>query len=713
MESKAKGQNPRVFLSVLMFAVLMLCLLVFFDVPVARQVFGFLFLTFVPGAIIVQILGLKDPSRLERLLISVGLSIAFLMIGGLLLNEFSLFVGLPKPLQLVPLMAVLSMFVVFGGILVYIRKNSIVFWDFKNFRHDLFMVLPVGLLVLSVIGTFYMNVYGNNIILMLLLLIIAALFTILVLSKKVAPGRFYVLTLFVIALSLLFHSSLISRYIVPFGSDVNSELFVFRHVSNNQQWSSGNLYGALAYGKFNSMLSITILPTFYSVILNLDFTTLFKTLYPVIFAFVPLCMYAIWQKYIGAKYALIAAFLLMAELTFYTEMLGLNREIVAELFFALLLLVILNTKITPFVRTTLFALFGIGLVTSHYGLSIIFLFFSLAALVYSYFTKKINVKITTFLVVSFSAMMFSWYIFTSGSTVFESILTFANYVLSQLGDFLNPAARGQTVLIGLGLAPAPTIWNTISRIFAYATEFLIVIGFIGLATKKVKYRFDRDYLTFTFIAMALLIALLIVPGLANTMNMTRFYHILLFFLAPLCVLGADFLANLVHRRSRLLISVLLVSILVPYFLFQTGFVYEVTSASDSYSLSLSKNRMTPTLLYGGYAYIDAYSVFGAQWLSKNVNITNSSIYSDDLSRSNVLNSYGLISQDLVNELTNVTTLSPGSMVYLSSFNIQEKTLWSTGGPYNLTKLSFNIDDLNKVYCNGASEVYKNPYYSSG
>jgi uncharacterized membrane protein len=453
------------------------------------------------------------------------------------------------------------------------------------------------------------------------------------------------------------------------------------------------------------MLSITILPTFYANLLNLDPIILFKTVYPLIFALVPLCLYQLWQKYIGAKFALIAAFLFMAQQTFYSEMLGLNRQIVAELFFALLLLVILNKALKPASKAALFTIFSFGLVVSHYGLSEIFLFFAIAAFVYAFITKRQTSRVTLFSIVSFPVMMFFWYIYTSGSAVFDSILQFSNYVFSQFGDFLNPASRGQTVMLGLGLESAPTIWNTISRVFAYSVEILIVVGFVILITKKVKSNFDKDYMIFTFIATAFLGALIIVPGLANTLNMTRFFHILLFFLAPLCVIGGYFLASLVSKRRKLVGSVLLVAVLVPYFLFQVGFIYEVTG-SDSWSVPLSGYRMQTSRLYGQFGYIDAYSVAGAQWLSKNVNTSGPTLYSNGPSRFNVLTCYGLVYRGYISEVNNVTIMSNGSTLFLSTFETQEGVISSGAYSWNLTNLSFNLTDLSKVYTNGRCEIYQ-------
>ena len=110
--------------------------------------------------------------------------------------------------------------------------------------------------------------------------------------------------------------------------------------------------------------------------------------------------------------------------------------------------------------------------------------------------------------------------------------------------------------------------------------------------RKVNIRWEIEHYLFTVIAMALLGAIIVLPGLAGTLNMTRFYHIVLFFLAPLCVVGVEFLVHSVIRQKKeLAVSILLLVVLVPYFLFQTNFVYESYSFFIIFPLPMtSQNR---------------------------------------------------------------------------------------------------------------------------
>jgi len=704
--AKLKSTN---FLALTLFLQVAVYITEFYDVPVARQVVGFIYFTFFPGFLILKILKLNELDKVETVLLSVGLSVAFLMLAGLLINEVGQLFGITRPLSFLTLTVVLNGIILVIGVLAYLRNGGTKLWKTGIFEGHPMAILLLGLPVLSVVGVESVNAYNNNSILLSMIVVISLMFAMAVMFKRILPPKLYPIAVLVIALSLVYHAALVSNYLVTFGSDITGEYFVFQIVRNDAHWSLTNPYlGDISVGRTYDMLSVTILPTIYSSLLNLNPVWVFKALTPTIFSFVPLGLYKVWSRFTGSKYAFIAAFFFMSYQSFYSETLGLNKQMIGELFFVLLLLVVFSKKLKRFNKITLFLIFSLALVVSHYALAEIFLLFISFALIASFIMKRPIENITISMLFIFSVVMFSWYIYTSSSSVFDAFVYFGNNVYSQLGEFLNPAARSVEVLRGLGLEAPPTIWNTVSRAFAYLTELFIFIGFIGVITKRTEIHVEGEYFMFTLISMAFLAALILVPGLANTMNMTRFYHILLFFIAPLCVVGAEVIAKLVLKgRDELtrmrVVSILLLLVLVPYFLFQTGFVYEVTK-TESWSVPLSKYRMNTLQLYT-FGYLDAYDLSGAEWLAKNVAVRQKQIYSDYLSW-NALRSQGVY-LGYIETLSNTTNVISNGTVYLSRLNVIEGKVVGVRGrnSWNTTELSF-LQSLNKVYSNGGSEVYK-------
>jgi len=226
-----------------------------------------------------------------------------------------------------------------------------------------------------------------------------------------------------------------------------------------------------------------------------------------------------------------------------------------------------------------------------------------------------------------------------------------------------------------------------------------------LVTKRTKIHLEKEYFALTFLAVTFLAAIVLVPGLADTLNMTRFYHILLFFLAPLCVLGVQILVNLVGKRRREVeASILLLVVLVPYFLFQTGFVYEVTKV-QSWSIPLSLNRMGLRAYTHGTSY--ELDVVSAEWLSRSVDRRTIYVYADSVSLLVTLTMYSMIYREKMEVLSNVTQIAAGRIVYLSHVNIDDNLIVSRKDMWNTTSV-LDLNSMNIVYTNGASEIAQAP-----
>ncbi|MEM5867129.1 MAG: DUF2206 domain-containing protein [Candidatus Aenigmatarchaeota archaeon] len=672
---------------------------ILFNIPVARQVIGFTFFTFVPGYALIKLLKMRMESLTETVLFSTGISIIFLMLIGLAINELNSMFAVQTPLSLAFLLPALNIFTLTCIILSHIRhgSNESLSTHVENLSALLILLcIPA----LSISGAITSGVYNDNRILIFTITAIAALFTIVTISQKTVLTKLYPFIVLIIAISLIYHSQMVSDKLLSFGSDVGGEVFAQKIVEKNAYWNPVNPYPRdQSVGRTYAMLSVTILPTVYSILLNLDSILVFKLLYSFIFALVPLGLYNLWKNFVSEKFAFISAFFFMSFQPFYGEMLGLNKQMMGELFLVLLLTAILKEKTDRSKKIVCPLLFSFALIVSHYALAEIFLFFISFVLIVSILTKKPSRNITLTFVLFFFTIMFVWYIYISSSSVFEAFLTFGQRVYNELGDFFNLQSREPEILRGLGLEPPPTIWNLISRVFAYMTEALIVVGFIHIILKRTKIYLEKEYFFLIFVSMLFLGALIAIPGLSSTMNMTRFYHILLFFLAPLCVLGAETIVNVVSRKNTEIKALfLLLMVLVPYFLFQTSFVYEVTG-SESWSIPLSKYRMSPLRLNNlGYGQI--YSVYGQRWLSSNVIAGQTPIYCDPFSD---LRCYALIYRGYFHYLSKVISVAVGGVVYLSSLSVIHSDYVALHSSWNVSELQF-LNEISRVYTNGKIEI---------
>jgi uncharacterized membrane protein len=133
------------------------------------------------------------------------------------------------------------------------------------------------------------------------------------------------------------------------------------------------------------MLSLVILPVLYSSLLNIDLLLIFKAIYPILFSVVPLCIYQITLEQFNKKTAFLSAFFLVSGFMYYTVMLGLNRQQIAEIFVVLFLLTMQTKGLSPTNRFILFIVFSFSIVVSHYALTYIFLLLLLLCYGYTHY----------------------------------------------------------------------------------------------------------------------------------------------------------------------------------------------------------------------------------------------------------------------------------------------------------------------------------------
>jgi uncharacterized membrane protein len=202
--------------------------------------------------------------------------------------------------------------------------------------------------------------------------------------------------------------------------------------------------------------------------------------------------------------------------------------------------------------------------------------------------------------------------------------------------------------------------------------------------------------------------------------MDRMYHTVLLFLSPLFVLGGEtfcevllkILSSEKEKKKEFYSSVLILTLLVSFFLFQTGFVYEVARDPVPSSISLGKHRMDPfTYTMSGLIYENDF--LGAMWLSEHGNLKYTQVYSDVKSKTQVLTDSLIDVNNSVNVLSNSTVLANPSYIYLGRFNTMTRillydTMHRIKIQYNITEIYvFNNATIfnNKLYSNGACEIY--------
>ncbi len=706
------------FIVIILFFQALLFISFFLNIEIARQIVGFIYLTLIPGFVVLKLLNRDKMSFTITILLSVGLSIAFVMLGGLVINEAGVLLGIKQPLNPTLLILLFSLFVLSGLLISCLRRRhdfqamSAINFDFK--------ILVLCLLpFLSILGAYVANSTGNTSVFVLALIAILVVVSVTVFIKRLFSLEFYLMAVFAIALALLFQYSLTTNYIQGF--DIKVEYYVATLTQGSGSWNINSYFTNAGFGRFYSMLSITVLPTIYSNVLGMSLTWVFKIVYPVIFTIVPVALYVFWRGKFGTVVAFLSAFLFMSQTMFYSEMLGLTRQIIGEVFFVLLLVTLFSKKINPNLVKVSFPIFAFCLIVSHYSTALLFGFFILFLWLFEYLTKKSSKYVSLNMVFLYFCTMFTWYLFTVSSSTLNGITQNLNNIINGFNDFFNPASRGTTVLQGIGLQTSSSALKILSNGIAYTTEFFIIVGFIVLVLHRKKKSFDFEYFLGCTASILLLGMCILLPTFASTLNITRFYEVALFFLAPLFVIGciellktAQKLVRRVSSKHKIKVASLIFMILIlgSYFLFQTGLANEFTG-SQGFSLPLSEHKLGSNL-YVDFWFVTTAQVFSSKWLATYSDISNLTVYADQSSYYNLV-SYGgiyvshviLLTDLLAPENGNKILLQNNEFVYLSELN----TLYNQMEFYNGSVTKLNLFDtpalqqLSMIYNNGQCEVF--------
>jgi uncharacterized membrane protein len=643
----------------------------------------------------------------------------------LLVNELYLFLGFSQPLSTIPLTAAISAFTLTVFFVEYRRDLPETSKQKTSFEGELRKVFPLSIILflpplLSVIGVLYLNVYA----ILLSCAIIAALCVMTVVSRRLVPENLFPFLIFSISIALICQILLTSKYIM--GYDANLEYYVFRLTQINGHWGflNANLNSLMTL-TYNSMLSITLLPVVYSALMGTQGEIVFKILYPFIFCLVPLTLYRICEKQFGKLIGLLSAlFFVFTSTAFYGEPLGLNRQIVGELFFTLSVFLLISKTIPVTKRRWLLLLFGAALVVSHYSLAYIYL--AIVAIVYivSRVKPRFDDTLNSAIVLLLFVVTFSWYAIGPNSPLI-SLTNTIKLAFAELTTGLSRTGPTSTASTMFATPQVYTAATWINLLLSGIANLFLIIGVLSIILRPKGKGISAQYSVITIIAAIILVASLITPSIASILNFTRFYGITLLFLSPCFILGGQTLLatigkawtkirrplkrHIASKSKNLDIAFLLIAILLSaYFLSQVGFVNRVTNgAIHAYNVDFdrmitSNESQVKISLYD--TYIPEQDVFSATWLS-NHKVETAEVSADFESGSHVLLSYGLIPNKLLLQITNATIPPQGSFIYLGSLDIVNGVITTTTGSFNTSEISFLLDQSNLVYSNGNSEIW--------
>ncbi|MGZ4853113.1 MAG: DUF2206 domain-containing protein [Halobacteriota archaeon] len=666
--------------------------------PLLQPVVGSICLLYIPGIAVLRVFRVHKLGSVETPLYAVGISVSLVTFVGLLLNFLLPLVGISDPLSSSHLILAYSAGLVGLCIACYGRDKDYAAAP----THLRLNALSPGFLCLlllpfvSIFGTYLVNNYEINGLILLLLLCIGAV-VIIVASRKAADESMYPLAIFSTSLALLLSNTLISHYL--WGWDVFAEANVANVVANHAVWNPA--YAAHADSsfiiiadvvKYNSVLSISILAPVLMKICNIDATSLFKIVYPLIYALVPVALFQFFRRHVSAVAAFLASFYFVATGPFFQMMPGFAREEIAQLFLVLVLLLIFNTTFHTKTKNVLLVLFAGATIVSHYGTAYLFMLELMIVYVLLFVTDRglwnivkhprnlafwkskgpsqsspkapSHTKIPLMFVVLFLIITLVWYAYAGGTTTVPVLYRALTHAITT--NFLSSAGAETQARVQLSQTPLAVVTARLSTL----GTLLILLGVLAAIKQRKEMRFDRAYLAFAVVGVGLVAVNFAVPAIAVEWLPGRVQHLALIVLAPFLIVGvvalfrvAAVIPSTVRRareptndgleRKAYVFSAIFVAALL---LFSSGFVFAAANeVMESPSLFY---RETPFLVH-------RQDIAGATWLD---HASNSSVVEDFFGAS-IIVAYSSYPVEQVHGLSPWARVDATDLIYVRSYDV--------------------------------------------
>ncbi|MCJ7638860.1 MAG: DUF2206 domain-containing protein, partial [Euryarchaeota archaeon] len=239
---------------------------------------------------------------------------------------------------------------------------------------------------------------------------------------------------------------------------------------------------------------------------------------------------------------------------------------------------------------------------------------------------------------------------------------------------------------------------------------LIAVGLCAVAFRCCRRRFDKEFVALALASFAVFVVAMIVPSLSFFINTTRLFHISTLLLAPFCVTGALLVPQIAARvigwrdnASAAFTLKIVAAFFIVLFLFNTGFIYEVTQQE---STSFILNRTIDA------AVLNDREIAAGQWLNQVRAPGGSStfpIYAD-AHRNELLKSF--LNSDVAALQHPPTTTPLVGYVFLGTYNmetgqvaqVQDQTLLQ-GTAISYANLGTTNAIRSKIFDNGGATIY--------
>ena len=631
---------------------------VFFDIPLFKPIFVFFLVTLIPGVIIVILLSLDQLKFIEKVVLSTGISISFILFSALFMNFSLSFLHFQNIFNQNNLLILYNISIVVLLGLFSLKKGTFSFKipEMRLSSKEKVLLLALSLIYISCIsGIYFLNSYNLNFVIIFFYLVVSAFIIFIAYFNKKIPKRMYPVIILIISLTIFLVSSLRSDHLL--GSDTHEEFYHFLLIINNSFWMPDNTL-------LGSCLSISILPAVYQFLIGGNPEFLFKLLFSLLFLIAPLSVYAIINYYFDEFYSFIGTLFFI----FQYCVVGVPefaRSSIALLFCILFLLILFNKNIIGSHKSALLILFFASCVVSHYSTSYIFFIIMVLVFFLQLFIKHIKIPFQQNfqipMLIIFFMIIYFWYFYVN-TVVSSTGVSFVTRSIESIRDFFDLSDRGNDIsfLLGNKIQTFGQVYQ-VEVALTWALQLIVTSGlfaiifqkFYSLITSKksdeiipCNREIQFDLISFACIFWGLLASSILIPFISIGYGILRVYALASVLLSIFFIVGSQALANMLinlkcsiqqkmllkiplidiltfkkEKSNKIVFLIIVLPILIFYFLSISGITYSLAGFQRSMYVNSGGSQFD---IY----YISDQESVAAKWL-KNVKLGDEEyIYSD-------------------------------------------------------------------------------------
>lgn len=561
--------------------------------PAVHAVVGVIASFLAPGYLLLLVSG-HNPRRSSRLFVyAVGISVAFLIGLGMLVNFLLAGFGVERPLSTLPWFVALSLVVLSAasyyrtdGRVDSVRSVSI------SSRSLLSGTLLALLPILSVTAARVISDEGSQVPMFVLILLVVTV--VLLLVAGAIPPQMRPFAIWSTALAVQFQTTMISSHL--WGWDIHFQYRIAETILQTGYWTPVN--GSSS----SSLLSTTLLPVIATFTTGLDLVWIYKLVYPCLIALLPVAIFHIGALQFDDEWiATLSPFALVFYYGYFKFMPG--KQMFAQLFFAFTLVVLFDDSVHGIGKRALAVTFATVMILSHYVVSLSFVMVLTATVVTvstAYQVGLIDRVDTSITRPTFATLVgvgwFSWYAFSSFGSNFDRIVLRGYETFSTLGSG-SPGRSGASYATEAFGSP---LW-ILYKLLYIAIIFWFTVGVLWTLYTILMERTDRVDVEYAVLASFVLGFLASSIVVTYSLGFDRALFLALVPLAPFVPVGlkagAEVLFSLTNRTVRIPsrgVAGVFAVFLAVLFLFSSGFVFAAAGEEiPSYNINLDEDAGWP------------------------------------------------------------------------------------------------------------------------